>query len=536
MSSRVLPPELRRLNVPRPFVPPQPIAPAEPSGTRAALGGGPSLRTWLTGVTGGALGPIGQGESFRHRDPVLALVHRITMGFTEAEHERAQALGFENYLEEQLEPDAIDDPHVEAKLGAFPVVGMSPKEVFEGYETRTQEAYVELKSARLVRAVHSRRQLQERLVEFWLDHFNIDHNKGLGWALLPEFERTVIRAHALGSFPAMLAASAFDAAMLFYLDNWLNVGSAPQENYARELLELHTLGVDGGYSEADVVEVARCFTGWTLNPDPASPDWMRGHFDPTQHSSGPKLVLGHVVRGAPAAGRPGQPVERDDAQAVLDIVAAHPSTARFLARKLLRRFLTPEPPAGLVERVAATYLATRGDIRAMMRVILTREHLSANAGFLAPKYRRPFHLLTGLLRTMQGNLRQSQEVALGHLVAMGHSPYDYPPPTGYPDDLSAWGGALLPRWVFVTALMGRDLTGIPLIGILDLRTKLGWTSPADNPGLAARIDARLLGGTLSAFEIEVLQQFIDGYPTAFGQGALEDTLALAASLPGSQWY
>src|SRR5262245_12498860 len=477
MATRMLPQELERLNLPRPVSPPRRIAPAQYA-SPAANGslGSPALRAWLSGLTAGAAGPLGQAEHFRHRDPVLTLVHRITQGFSQAEYERARTLGFQGYLEEQLEPLAIDDSISEAKLVNYPVIELSPKAVFDGYAERTEDAYLALKSALIARAVNSKRQLHERMCEFWLDHFNIDHNKDLEWALLPEFERTVIRPHALGSFPEMLSACAFSGAMLFYLDNWLNVRSAPQENYARELLELHTLGVHGGYNETDVDEVAKCFTGWTLVADPESPDWMRGTFDAAQHTRGPKLVLGRVIPGVSSVGRPGEPVGRNDAQAVLDVVAEHPSTARFLAQKLIRRFLTPTPPEGLVERVANEYLATRGDIRAMLRVILTRENLSASSGVLAPKYRRPFHFLVSLARGMEGNARRLQTTTLSHLAAMGHTPYDYAAPTGYPEDLAAWGSNLLPRWTFSVAFLNDDYVayGIILIRPLILRAKLEW--------------------------------------------------------------
>jgi len=302
-----------------------------------------SRRNWIASVTGGALGPLGDSRQARFRDPVLVLVHRITQGFSLAEYERARTLGFDGYLEEQLDHLSIDDSEMEALRPRFPVLDMSPKEVYFTYSDRVYLTHRYLKSAFVAYATNSRRQLFERMCELWTDHF-IDHNKGLEWALLPEHVTTVIRPHALGSFPDMLKASAFSGAMLYYLDNWLNVRSAPQENYARELLELHTLGVHGGYNETDVDEVARCFTGWTLSGDVSSPDWLRGVFDHTQHTHGPKLVLGHVIGGAPPVARRGESGSRNDAQDVLDIVAAHPSTAAFLAKKLVGWFLTPSPP------------------------------------------------------------------------------------------------------------------------------------------------------------------------------------------------
>jgi hypothetical protein len=542
MRSQLLSDGHARLNLPRSVTPPARLTlPARAEAAARSSGTGTrraSRRTWLTGLTGGALSPLGGYQPPRHQDPVLTLVHRITQGFSLAEYEHAQALGFQGYLEEQLDHLSIDDSAMDALLPRFPVIDMSPKEVFDTYAGTTNEAYRELKSAMVSRATGSKRQLFERMCEFWSDHFNIDHNKGLEWALLPEHERTVIRPHALGSFPAMLSACAFGGAMLYYLDNWLNVRSAPQENYARELLELHTLSVHGGYNESDVDEVAKCFTGWTLNGDQNSPDWLRGVYDPALHRGGQKFVLGHVIPSAPPVGRPGQAVDRNDAERVLEILSMHPSTATFLAQKLIRRFLTPTPPQDLVAEVASTYLSTQGDIRAMLRVILTRENLAFHSARLAPKYRRPFHLLVSLIRAMDGSVRHRINGTLGQLAAMGQSPYDFGPPTGYPEDFPAWGGSLLPRWNFLATILRHDFifAGVVLIQPAALRTKLEIQGPADRPGLAERMNARLFGHSLSAQEVEILQQYIDGYPETFDLYALYDCLVLAASLPGFQWH
>jgi uncharacterized protein (DUF1800 family) len=318
--------------------------------------------------------------------------------------------------------------------------------------------------------------------------------------------------------------------MLFYLDNWLNVNGAPQENYARELLELHTLGVSGGYSEVDVKEVAKCFTGWTLNPDPSSPDWLRGHFDNLHHTGGPKLVLGHVIPTL---------VPRENAQKVIDIVAAHPSTAAFLAEKLIRWFLTPAPPEVLVDQVAATYLATNGDIKAMLRVVLARENL-ANAGLVVqPKLRRPFHYMVSLLRALGAEVSDPL-YPLFFLYGMGHVPFDHVQPDGYPDTIAAWGSSLLPRWGFASALLSSAAVfGEPFPGVSlsypALSAKLDFQGASDRPGLARRINARLLGSALLEPEEEALQEFIDG-SASFGAPALYESIALAASLPGFQWY
>ncbi|HEX6883955.1 MAG TPA: DUF1800 domain-containing protein [Planctomycetota bacterium] len=547
MQRLLLSEEQARLNFPRPVRNPPRLAAALPV-PGSPMSAGPARRAhrraWLARLSGGALGGFQPLRPSVHPDPLRTLVQRVTQGFTSAEYERARSLGFEGYLEEQLEPFSIDDSATEALLTRFPVLEMSPRRIYNhfdgsqpGTETRPIDAVRQFKSALLTRATSSRRQLQERMCEFWSDHFNVDHAKDLEWLLLPEHERTVIRPHALGSFPALLSACAFSGAMLYYLDNWLNVRGAPQNNYARELLELHTLGVRGGYNEFDVQEVARCFTGWTLRDDPASAGWLRGVFDPALHANGPKLVLGHVIAGSPPSGRPGQPVERDDAQAVLDILAAHPSTARFLATKLIRRFLTPTPPADLVDEVAATYRATQGDIRAMLRVILTPANLAPDSGRVAPKYRRPIHFLTSLVRAMGGRV-DAPTAALEHLVAMGQSPYDCELPTGYPEDFPAWGDSLLPRWSFAARLLDPDrvLPGVELALVEDVLIQIEAQGPAERPGLAERINERLLGGMLPPAEVLLLQQYVDEHPAPFDMFAVYDCLVLAASLPGFQWH
>jgi uncharacterized protein (DUF1800 family) len=385
------------------------------------------------------------------------------------------------------------------------------------------------------------------MVEFWNDHFSIFHDKDLEWMLLPEFDRTVIRPHALGSFPEMLRASLYSGAMLFYLDNWLNVRGAAQENYAREVLELHTLGVDGGYSEADVREVAKCLTGWTLELDSSSPDFMRGKFDSRLHEPGKKFALGHVFSDRHAAELGVGPVSTE-ADQVLAVLAAHPSTARYLAKKLVRWFLTPTPPDELVQRVADAYLATNGDIKAMLRVVLAKENFRFTSTVVAPKFRRPFHYVVSLLRLLDAKMKftlpsvpLSTEI-VAHLEEMGHVPYQRVTPDGYPDTVDAWGSTLLPRWTFAadllrTTLGGPVMGGFFLIDSAELLARLGFaTDPDDRAGLAQRMNERFFGGTLAPREVDELQDFIRAYPGAFTDKALFDALCLGASLPGFQWY
>jgi uncharacterized protein (DUF1800 family) len=527
-----LPPDLA---FPPRLEPPSFEAAEERAAPRAAVRRA-SRRSWLTAFSGGT--GVSSDPQLARRDPLLILMHRITYGFSLPEYERAKTLGFQGYLDEQLDHLAIDDAEMTDFLRInYSVTEMSPREVYDNYNALPVMALELTKGALLARAVASRRQLYERLCEFWIDHFNVDHNKGLLWLLVPEFERTVIRPHALGSFPAMLTACAFSGAMLYYLDNWLNVREAPQENYARELLELHTLGVHGGYNEGDVDEVAKCFTGWTLIGDNTSPDWLRGTFDPSLHTGGRKFVLGHDIPDTPIFAKPGDLGGYSDAKRVLDIVSEHPSTADFLARKLLRRFLTPTPPEELVARVREAYLTTGGDIRAMLRVILTQENLVAHTAVAAPKYRRPFHYMASVVRAVDGFVPRPSN-PLQYLVQMGHAPYDFELPTGYPDDFESWGGALQPRWVFPAMFFryDRPFRGIHQMTAAALAARIGYAGAADRPGLAERINERLFGSALSGREVGLLQEFMDTYPAAFDFTALYDTLVLATSMPGFQWH
>jgi hypothetical protein len=524
------------------------IPPRGPSTSPTSSGLRSRLAAHLSGGSLGLTTPLTPPAPARaRRDPLLLLMQRITQGFHPFEYERARGMGYQAWLEEQLAPAGLDDSALETRLGHFTGLTMSPKELFETYANDPTRPYLELKIATLARAIESKRQLEQRMVEFWNDHFSIFHDKDLEWMLLPEFDRTVIRPHALGSFPAMLRASAYSGAMLFYLDNWLNVRGAAQENYGREVLELHTLGVDGGYSEADVREVAKCLTGWTLELRQDSPDFMRGKFDSRLHEPGKKFALGHVFSDRHVA-RPEEGVRSTEADQVLDVLAAHPSTARFLAKKLVRWFLTPTPPAELVDRVAQAYLDTQGDIKAMLRVVLAKENFRVSSPVLAPKFRRPFHYVVSLLRLLDAKVKFSlpnvplSSEPITHVQEMGQLPYGRVTPDGYPDTVAAWGSALLPRWTFAADLLknrlgGPAMGGVFLIDSPELRARLGFaTDPDDRPGLARRMNDSFFGSTLGPREVDELQAFIRDYPGTFDDAALFDALCLGASLPGFQWY
>src|SRR5438067_10638629 len=284
---------------------------------------------------------------------------------------------------------------------------MTPRALYERPppEKRPIRIVAEMQAARLVRAIESEWQLEEVMVDFWFNHFNVHAAKGEVKWYLTSYERDVIRPHALGRFGELLRGTATHPAMLFYLDNWLSTRpnftvpfganrgrrAGLNENYARELMELHTLGVDGGYTQKDVTEVARAFTGCTID---RPRDDARFVFRPLTHDRGEKTVLGTRL---PTGGG------REDGERVLDLLLRHPSTATFIATKLVRRFVADEPPPALVERVAATFRRTEGDVKAMLRTIL------ASPEFWAPeargaKIKKPFEYVASGVRAVGGHV------------------------------------------------------------------------------------------------------------------------------------
>jgi uncharacterized protein (DUF1800 family) len=410
-------------------------------------------------------------------------LQRLTFGPRPGDHERLRTQGLKKWIEEQLHPDRIpEDPALEAKLQSLETLQLSPLELAQRYPRRpgpgqgVQIIARELVEAKLFRAVYSRRQLAEVLTDFWFNHFNVFFDKGADRYLVTAYERDAIRPHVLGGFPALLRATAEHPAMLFYLDNWQSMD--PQaaarlrrpaakrlrglnENYARELLELHTLGVDGGYTQQDVIEVARCFTGWTIR-DPRSGGGFL--FNERMHDRGEKSVLGHKT---PA----GRGVE--DGLQVLDLVARHPSTARFISRKLAQRFVADEPPSSLVGKMAKSFTRTNGDIRAVLKTMLdSREFWSGR--FYRSKMKSPLELVASSLRSLDAQV--SSAAVLGLAVArLGQPLYRKPEPTGYSNSSEEWvsTSGLLHRMNFALALASNRLPGVKVVAGPDAGLRLG---------------------------------------------------------------
>ena len=360
--------------------------------------------------------------------PTWHLLNRISWGVRPEELARAEAMGYEAYLDEQLHPESIDDAEAEARLRLLPALHMDRHTLY-ALDEREWRCYQALVRGMVTRAVHSKRQLLERMVDFWADHLNV-----AGDDFLPDrvvYDRAVLRKHALGKFRDLILASAKSPAMLMYLDNYISEAEHPNENYGRELLELHTLGVDGGYTETDVKEVARALTGWTVHD--GTPDGF--YFDPEMHDDGEKHVLGHTL---PA----GRGIE--DGLHVISLVVNHPATARHLSRKLCIRFVSDDPPQSLVESTTAVWQQTDGDIRQVLRHIFTSEEFKQSAG---QKLRRPLDFFIGALRATGTQISEFGKVE-DMLIALGQVPYGWLPPDGYPDQAERWmsTGGLLARW------------------------------------------------------------------------------------------
>jgi uncharacterized protein (DUF1800 family) len=398
------------------------------------------------------------------------------------------ATGLDAWIEQQLHPDRIENRRLEAVLPALdsPPASTDPQEV-----RRFARQQVEvLASRKALAAIYSQRQLEEVLVDFWFNHFNVYAAKGRTAEFLPEYERDAIRGHVFGHFRDLLAATAKSPAMLFYLDNWLsadpdaaeriqqararvtavrplvrrgrllrptpptraaiaNTGGRARglnENYGRELLELHTLGVDGGYTQHDVIDVARAFTGWTID--------RAGEFRFVQalHDPGTKVVLGHTITAGGMR----------DGEAVLDVLATHPSTAHHIVFELAQYLVADAPPTTLVDRVTARFRETDGDLREVVRAIVTSPEFLEEAARRA-KLKTPFEFVVSAVRAAGADVTDPR-VPLRTLQELGEPLYMCVPPTGYRDVEEAWAsaGGLVGRINFATRLASGHMPGVML--------------------------------------------------------------------------
>ena len=595
----------------------------------------------LTSLAGTAKDP--NKPRLSEEQQIIHVLNRLGFGARPGDVERVKAMGLDNYINQQLNPEKIPDTVAENKVRELGVLtmttaelyekfpqpgqllrqlqarGMLPADLAEARENRTknngqpaqmtgpeaqpnaqsnpnkpneppaqldpqnekyrkilQEYYqqnglerpqrivAELQASRILRAVYSERQLQEVMVDFWTNHFNVFANKGADRWLLPAYDRDTIRPNALGKFSQLLLATAQSPAMLFYLDNFQSVspdanrnvgpmrrllnpevmpqrpgrrqerlelrqqrlGALPQassqqqqqpkqqqrarrginENYARELMELHTLGVDGGYTQKDVQEVARCFTGWTIfqprggaaavnalmNGEAARRNAGTFFFNARVHDDGEKIVLGHKI---PAGGG------IKDGLTLLDILAHHPSTAKFIATKLVHHFVSDTPPPALVDRVAAAFTRSDGDIRETLKAIFFSNEFNSPEAYRA-KIKRPFELVVSAIRSLGADTNGGPGTHQW-IARMGEPLYGFQTPNGYSDAAENWvnTGALLERMNFGLALAGNRIPGT--------RVDLAKLTVQDKSKLIDESLKLLVAGDISASTRETLMKQID---------------------------
>jgi uncharacterized protein (DUF1800 family) len=395
-----------------------------------------------------------------------------------------------------------------------------------------QVASEDVKEAKIFRAIYSNRQLEEVLVDFWYNHFNVDVTKALQQGngpnvpnllhlLIGSYERDAIRPHVLGHFKDLLLATARHPAMLYYLDNWESVGPgtfdvgpfAPNrgvvngvpnsiipspltrtahglnENYGREVMELHTLGVKGGYSQDDVINVARCFTGWTVRST-ENPEFV---FAPFMHDFGEKTVLGHKI---PANGG-----EQDGLEAI-DILAHHPSTAKFISRELAQRFVADDPPQALVDRMAQTFTKTDGDLRAVLETMFTAPEFFSEGAWQS-KIKSPLEMVVSAARAMPGEVTDTYAL-VQKIADLGEPLYSKIEPTGYPNTGDSWlsTAGIMGRMNFAAAVASGLTSGVKL----DASRLAGKDAPAiarellghdPSPQTTAAIEQGMAGANLT---------------------------------------
>jgi uncharacterized protein (DUF1800 family) len=466
---------------------------------------------------------------------VTHALNRLAFGARPGDVAKVRAMGVDAWIEQQLRPESISDTAFEQFLGTnYPTIYESPamleqrftppgqiqnQAAARGGMTRAdsvrlresqqgiRQMTAEVQSSRVARAIASERQLQEVVTDFWLNHFSVYDAKGPRQRyMLGEYENRVIRPNAFGKFRTLLGAVAKSDAMLFYLDNWQSQADpnrptlAPQpgrggragqpaqprrgglnENYGRELLELHTLGVDGGYTQQDVIAAARALTGWTLR------GFQQGggfQFVPSRHDAGQKKFLGHTLQ----AGR-----GIDEGEEVLDIVAKHPSTAKYIAFKLARRFVSDTPSKAIVDRAAATFTRTDGDIRETVRSIITSAEFFSRAAYRS-KVKAPFEVVTSAARALGAAPDPTPRMAQA-VGQLGQPIYGHQAPNGWPETGDQWmnTGAILNRINFGMQIAAGRLPGASPLGFRDADVLQTATRELQVDGVVAA----LLGGDVS---------------------------------------
>ena len=415
-----------------------------PATTTSAAGGGSEVTTTPAPTSTSTIAPAPSVVELtaKRENPELHLAKRATFGATPEVVESIVGLGRATWLEQQLQPAGLDTGAVDAKISTLPALAITdPSESLAVYLQTQQapQARLQLQLATVIRAVESPAQLYERMVEFWSDHFNVPAD-GNYLGVMRHHLDLDLREHALGRFKDLVVAVTRSPAMMEYLDNYKSRAGAINENFARELLELHTVGVDGPYNEADVVDTARLLTGWTMLRRQG-----RFAFADRLHDDGAVDIMGWT-----------RPAGSDHEQHGVDFLhwlAVHPDTAAFVCTKLARRFVSDDPSPELVSAMTNTWLAGDSEIAPVLRTMFEHDEFGAAAG---AKFNRPLDFTYSLLRRLQADITPTtgtgelRAIALA-LEALGQIPMTWPSPDGFPDTEAAWlnTGALLNRWNFI---------------------------------------------------------------------------------------
>ncbi len=459
-----------------------------------------------------------QAPGTRRPSTAALLATRATCGESAAVVGEIEQLGHDGWLGQQLDPAGIDDSALELKLAAYPWLGMKLHPLMTSGQD-VLDLGEQFKGLRLLRAVESKRQLLERLLLFWEDHFNVS----IGRVHRFVDDATVWRPFAMGRFGDLLRAVSTSTSMVTYLGNQMNHVGAVNENLAREILELHTLGVTGPYTEDDVREFTRVLTGWNYVQNGNSPAFGDPVFRPSLHDWTPKTVLGFQFDGTGG---------EQELLTILDHLANHPSTIRFVVGKLARFFLGPHPPAQVTARAEAAWAASGGEMRVVLQALLSRSSFEQVLHRGATRFRRPFEWLSWTLRAT-GQPVPAPHDALDLLRSVGQAPFEWGPPNGFPDDRDSWNGLVASRWA-VAASFARP-NGAPwghsapdLLTLLQGRPRAQWV---------ASLSELSGGGHVSASDRLHLYRYVTSLPaTMDDRDALGEILELFLSCPSAQTH
>ncbi len=501
---------------------------------------------------------LAQAAPLSNEEKALQLLNRLSYGPRPQEvHHLAQQgpKAINAWIEEQLHPDKIDDRSLDSKLSRLPITGLdtlqlisqyqdlnkfiekdmgvSKKSLSEDEQKDLRKKYEdhlvprildEMQSQRLIRAVESRRQLEEVLFDFWWNHFNVDWSKGPVRWMAPSYEKEAIRKHMFGSFLELLRATAHHPAMLVYLDNHVSRSSQPgkngkkpngglNENYARELMELHTLGVDGGYTQKDVTELARILTGWSVENTNEDPVFA---FKEKNHDQEPKQFLNREFPAGKAM---------DEGEEALKMLAISPATAKFISLKLARYFLSDEPAPAVINRMQKVFLKTHGDLTEVYRSLFASPEFWSRTNYMV-KVKRPLQFVASSIRALGGEL--DLKTPLPKILAdLGEEPYKCSPPTGYKDDANSWvnPGALVSRLDFSLKLAANRMDGV------FVSLPQGVKATENLKILVGDVAKKLLGHPLSKGSEAVVVQELSDESRTFANGDLRPiSLAKATAL------